>query len=55
MLLAELHELGLAGHCTVRIHDFAYDASGLQAGQPSKVNGSFGLAGTDKNSAVAGS
>ena len=51
---AELDEVGNAGHGAVFVHDLADDAGGDEAGHAGEVDGSFGLAGADEDSAFAG-
>ena len=52
--LAELDEVGNAGHGAVFVHDLADDAGGDEAGHAGEVDGGFGLAGADEDSAFAG-
>ena len=52
--LAELDEVGNAGHGAVFVHDLADDAGGDEAGHAGEVDGGFGLAGADQDAAFAG-
>ena len=51
---AEAGEVGHAGHGSVVVHDFADDSGGDEARHASEVDGGFGLAGANEDSAAAG-
>ena len=51
--LAEFVELRDARHGAVVVHDFADDASGLEAGDAGEIDGSFRLASANEDAAVA--
>ncbi len=53
MFLAEVEELGDAGHRAIVVHNFAYYGGGLQAGESREVNGAFGLSCADEDPAIA--
>ena len=51
--LAELHEIGNAGHGAIFVHDLADDTGGDESGHAGEVDGGFGLAGADEDSTFA--
>ena len=44
--LRELHEIGLARHGAVVLHDLADDAGGLEPGEAGEIDRAFGLTGS---------
>src|SRR5207245_599587 len=54
VVLAEFREWRHPAHGAVFIHDFADDARGAEPRDAREVHGSFGLAGADEHTAVAG-
>ena len=53
MLLAELHEVGDAGHGAVVVDDLAEHAGRVEAGQAGEVDGGLGVAGPLEHAALA--
>src|SRR6202795_5313850 len=52
--LAEIDQIGHAGHGPVIPHDLADDPSWNQSGKSSQIHGSFGLSSTHENDPLAG-
>src|SRR6266446_1623748 len=53
VFLAKFNKLRHAGHGAVFVHDFADDAGGAHSGDAREVHARFGLAGADKDAALA--
>src|SRR5580704_10042346 len=53
VLIAELDEVGHAGHGAVVLHDFANDPGGNHSREAGEIDRGFGLSGADEYSALA--